>query len=286
MKTRIRQAMYGLGMLSVSWVAAPALAQMDPQRNLERIVAERPAFPSGTRVLSVRMQDERVVVELSSDAVAQGLGDEQADEMARELLAGLDFFTEVREVEILVDGQPLWKYLPASSPTPAYEARSLAAAQTPVDALSLELQGKKIALHPSHGSYWNNTTRRWVRAQRTLTGPNAKTGIPSGWTGSTYTPSDEYFWNRGFQWGSIYEDDITIDVMRYVKEYLESSGAQVFLTRELSDEAGRYENDRFGYPNAGFPILRERASSPRLRRRRRGSSICPRRDEGRQQRRG
>ncbi|XHF15092.1 N-acetylmuramoyl-L-alanine amidase [Archangium gephyra] len=181
--------------------------------------------------------------------------------MAREVLAGLDSFTAIREVEILVDGQPLWRYLPASSVPPAAEARSFAAARTPVDALSLELQGKKIALHPSHGSYWNNTTRRWVRAQRTLTGPNAKTGIPAGWTGSTYTPSDEYFWNRGFQWGSIYEDDITIHVMRFMKEYLESSGAQVFLSRELSDDAGPYDNNRFGYPNAGFPLPKKQVAS-------------------------
>ncbi|MFY0567460.1 N-acetylmuramoyl-L-alanine amidase [Archangium lansingense] len=261
MKTRIRQAMYGLGGLSVLLVAAPALAQVDPQRNLERIVAERSAFPSGTRVLSVQLQDERAVVELSPDAVAQGLGDEQADEMTRELVAGLDFFSEIREVEILVDGKPLWTYLPASSEPPAAQARSLAAAQPPVDALSLELQGKKIALHPSHGSYWNNTTRRWVRAQRTLTGPNAKTGIPAGWTGSTYTPSDEYFWNRGFQWGSIYEDDITVHVMRFMKEYLESSGAQVFLTRELSDDAGLYDHDHFGYPNTAFPLPKKQVAA-------------------------
>ena len=254
MKTRIRQAMYGLGTLSVLWATAPALAQVDPQRNLERIVAEKAAFPSGTRVLSVRMQDERVVVELSADAVAQGLGDEQADEMARELVAGLDFFTGIHEVEILVEGKPLWTYLPASSEPPAPQARSLAAARTPVDALSLELQGKKIALHPSHGSYWNHTTRRWVRAQRTLTGPNPATRRPAGWTGSTYTPSDEYFWNRGLQWGSIYEDDITIHVMRFMKEYLESSGAQVFLSRELSGEAGLYDHNRFGYPNTTFPL--------------------------------
>jgi N-acetylmuramoyl-L-alanine amidase len=252
MKTSLRRAMYGLGMLSLA--ATPALAQVDPQRNLERIVAERPAFAPGTRVLNVRMQDERVVVELSSEAVAQGLGDERADEMVRELVAGLDFFTGLREVEVLVDGQPLWKYLPASSAPPAAEARSLAPARTPVDALSLELQGKKIALHPSHGSYWNNTTQRWVRAQRTLTGPNPATRLPAGWTGSTYTPSDEYFWNRGLQWGSIYEDDITPHVMRFVKEYLESSGAQVFLSRELSSDAGLYDYKRFGYPNAAFPL--------------------------------
>ncbi len=254
MKTRVRQAMYGLGMLSSLVVAAPALAQVDPQRNLERIVAERDVFPSGTRVLGVRMQDERVVVELSPEAVAPGLGDEQADEMVRELVAGLDFFTAIREVEVLVDGKPLWTYLPESSAPPASEAHGLVAARTPVDALTLELQGRKIALHPSHGSYWNHTTQRWVRAQRTLTGPNAATRIPAGWTGSTYTPSDEYYWNRGFQWGSIYEDDITIHVMRFMKEYLESSGAQVFLSRELSDGAGLYDHNRFGYPNAAFPL--------------------------------
>ena len=246
---------------AVVLVAASALAQVDPQRNLERIVAERPAFPPGTRVLSVELRDGRAVVELSADAVAQGLGDEQSDEMTRELLAGLDFFTEVREVEVLVEGQELWKYLPESSKPPAAEARSFAPARTPLDALSLELQGKKIALHPSHGSYWNNTTRRWVRAQRTLTGPNPRTGIPSGWTGSTYTPSDEYFWSRGFQWGSIYEDDITIHVMRFMKEYLESSGAQVFLSRELADDAGLYDYNGFGYPNASFPLPKKQVAS-------------------------
>ena len=246
---------------AVLLVAGPALAQMDPQRNLERIVAERSAFPSGTRVLSVRMQDERAVVELSADAVAQGLGDEQADDMTRELLAGLDSFTGIQEVEVLVDGQPLWKYLPEASEPPAAEARSFAAARTPVDALSLELQGKKIALHPSHGSYWNYTTQRWVRSQRTLTGPNPVTRLPAGWEGSTFTPSDEYFWKRGYQWGSIYEDDITIHVMRFVKEYLESSGAQVFVTRELSDDAGLYDYKRFGYPNASFPVPKKQVAA-------------------------
>jgi N-acetylmuramoyl-L-alanine amidase len=242
-------------------VAAPAFAQVDAQRNLERIVAERAAFPAGTRVLSVQLQDERAVVELSPEAVAQGLGDEQADEMTRELLAGLDFFTAIREVEVLVEGQPLWKYLPAASEPPAAEARSFSAARTPLDALSLELAGRKIALHPSHGSYWNNTTRRWVRSQRTLTGPNPATQPPPGWQGSTYTPSDEYFWNRGFQWGSIYEDDITIHVIRFVKEYLESSGAQVFVSRELSDDAGLYDHNGFGYPNAAFPLPRKQVAS-------------------------
>jgi len=246
---------------AVLLVAAPALAQVDPQRNLERIVAERSAFPSGTRVLSVQLEGERAVVELSPDAVAQGLGDEQADDMTRELLAGLDSFTGIREVEVLVEGQPLWNYLPASSEPPAAEARSLAAAYTPVDALSLELQGKKIALHPSHGSYWNQATRRWVRTMRTLTGPNPATRLPGGWQGSTYTPSDEYFWNRGFQWGSIYEDDITIHVMRFVKEYLEASGAQVFVSRELSEDAGAYDYNRFGYPNAGFPLPKKQVAS-------------------------
>lgn len=246
---------------AVLLLAAPALAQLDLRRNLERIVAERSAFPSGTRVLGVQVQDEHVVVELSSEAVTQGLGDEQADEMTRELLAGLDSFTGLRGLEVLVDGQPLWMYLPESSEPPAAEARAFAAARTPVDALSLELQGRKIALHPSHGSYWDITTRRWVRAQRTFTGPNPATRLPSGWTGSRYTPSDEYFWNRGFQWGSIYEDDITIHVMRFMKEYLESSGAQVFVTRELSDDAGLYDYNRFGYPNAAFPLPKKQVAS-------------------------
>ncbi|MFP2904969.1 N-acetylmuramoyl-L-alanine amidase [Pyxidicoccus sp. 3LFB2] len=242
-------------------MAVPALAQVDPQRNLERIVAERSAFPPGTRVVGVQLEDARVVVELSSDAVARGLGEEQADEMTRELFAGLDFFTGVRELEVLVEGQPLWTYLPPSSEPPAAQARSLAPARTPVDALSLELQGRKIALHPSHGSYWDATSRRWFRAQRTFTGPNPATGLPPDWTGSTYTPSDEYFWNRGFQWGSIYEDDITVHVMRFMKEYLESSGAQVFVTRELSDGAGLYDYNRFGYPNAAFPLPKKQVAA-------------------------
>ncbi len=246
---------------AVLLVAVPALAQLDPQRNLERIVAESSAFPAGTRVLSVQLRDERAVVELSSDAIVQGLGDEQADEMVRALVAGLDFFNGVREIEIVVDGEPLWKYLPEASEPPAAEARSLAVAQTPMDALSLELQGRKIALHPSHGSYWNQATRRWVRSMRTLTGPNPATQLPSGWAGSTYTPSDEYFWNRGFQWGSIYEDDITIHVMRFLKEYLESSGAQVFLSRELSDDAGAFDHNGFGYPNAAFPLPKKQVAA-------------------------
>lgn len=244
-------------------LAGIASAQVDPQRNLERIVQERAeVFPPGTRIERVLLLDGgRAVIELSDEAVVAPLGDGQADTLVRELVAGLDFFTEITDVEVTVRGQPLWTYLPPSSEPPLPLARDFTPPQTPASAATLELQGKRIALHPSHGSYWDNATRRWLRAQRTLTGPNPRTNLPPGWTGSRYTPSDEYFWNRGLRWGSLYEDDITVDIIRYLRRYLESSGAEVFLSRELSDDAGQFDHNRFGYPNASFPLPRRQVAA-------------------------
>ncbi|HOB73138.1 MAG TPA: hypothetical protein PKG54_01305 [Phycisphaerae bacterium] len=122
------------------------------------------------------------------------------------------------------------------------------------EVLTTELASKLLILHPSHGSYWDNFTRSWLRSMRPLCGPNPATNCPPDWEGSTYKPSDYYYWTRGFQWGSFCEDDMTPEIARFVEKYVASSGAEVWVSRNLDKNAGDFDYDGYGYPNCSFPL--------------------------------
>lgn len=210
-------------------------------------------FPEGTSVVGMQTQGSSVTVELSPEAAPFYLGDAQSDAMVRAIRDALAPWPEIKSVEVTVLGKPLWTYLPQSSIPPSKRLDMTARAERLVASLTSELAGKKIALHPSHGSYWSETSNVWVRAQRTLCGPNP-INKPPGWTGSTYLPSDYYYYTKSFQWGSMYEDDVTPEIIRFLQIYCESSGATVWVSRELNKSAGLFPYATYGYPNCPFTL--------------------------------
>jgi len=247
------------------------------------VVANSGVFPAGTSVVNVAVDGSSVTVELSPEAAPADLGDSQVDEMTKALMNALHE-NGITALEITVGGKPLWQYLPGVSAVPSSEggvsAQSLSVssltgsgasggatigltsigggggegANLPV--LTTELAGKNVALHPSHGMYWHQSYNRWFIAMRTLCGPNPVTK-PPGWDPlwqSTYQPSDYYYYTRNFQWPSFYEDHRTPQEIRFLRAYLETSGANVVVSRNLDKTAGDFDYNRYGYPNCSFPI--------------------------------
>ncbi len=249
--------------LSLSLAGTAAWAQTTPGKAVAAAVAASEAFPAGTSVVSVTVDGASAVVDLSMEAAPAGLGDAQADAMVKAVVDALAAWPEITAIEVTVAGQPLWQYLPrateggAPAAAPASgPAAAPAGPNDPIPPTSWELAGKMIALHPSHGSYWHQTYGYWMRAMRTLTGPNP-TPVPPGWTGSTYQPSNYYFYTMGYQWPSLYEDDMSPETIRFLKAYLESSAAEVWCSRNLDKNAGDFPvpyGPGAKYPSCSFPL--------------------------------
>lgn len=177
-------------------------------------IANSGAFPEGTSVVSVTVSAPSCIVELSGQAITPSFGDDVADSMVDGIVDALGDFADISEIEVTVAGEPLWKYVPQSTaPTvgsgvgilstdsPLSGVVGVLSAQDPsasptVAPLSSELAGKLVVLGPSHGAYASATS--WYRAMRTFCGPNPSPPRPTGWTGSTYLPSNYYYWDKGF----------------------------------------------------------------------------------------
>lgn len=254
------------------------------QATIEEVVADCVAnsgvFPAGTTVVSTIVDGESVTVELSADAL-NGLGEEVADAMSLALNNALNDFG-ITALEITVGGQPLWTYLPqtVAGAASTASAQTLSTAGTlsgiggiiteipdrgggggegaDIPVLTTELAGKGVGLYNSHGAYWDERSqyRYWRPAMRTLCGPNPEPPRPPGWSGSVYQPSNYYYWTRGFQWGSYYEDYRTDQEIRFLRAYLKSSGAIVCCGRNLDKNAGFFDYNKYGYPNCSFPLYK------------------------------
>lgn len=238
---------------SAAWTAQPPPAGNSYTDDINAAIAENSdVFAAGSAAVSVAVTGTVAMVDLN--AASTPSGDAQSDDMIAVIAAALPDMTDIR---VSVGGKAIGDYVVASSAPSetaspmiiSPSANSLAAAATS----PLGLLNRKIALHPSHGSYWHQGYQRWFRAQRTLCGPNPWSK-PPGWNGSWYTPSDYYYYARGYQWGSFYEDDMSPETIRFLKAYLIHDGAAVFVSRELNKDDGNFDYNYYGYPNCSFPL--------------------------------
>jgi len=263
--------------VALALIAAMACAQT-PADAVADAVANSGVFPAGTTVVNVFVDGSSAFVELSAEAVPFGLGDGQVDDMCKAIMDALDSFG-ISALEVTVAGKPLWQYLPAASvpdeggdigtqsvgapPSPGVNAEigisSIGGGGgegSGLPVLTGELAGKNVGLCPSHGAYFDGRSQYyfWRPSMRTLCGPNPSPPRPPGWTGSVYQPSNYYYWTRQFQWGSYYEDYRTPQEIRFLRSYLETSGANVVVGRNLDTEAGDFDYNAYGYPNCSFPL--------------------------------
>jgi hypothetical protein len=232
--------------------AATAWGQALPADAVAQAVAGSGAFPAGTSVVNITVDGASAIVDLSAEA-AVGLGDTESDAMVKAIVDALGEWPEITAIEVTVAGKPLWQYLPRPTEGEvAPAAPRMRAMSTLSEPTSSELAGKLITLHPSHGAYASSTS--WYRAMRTFCGPNPSPPRPPGWAGSTYQPSNYYFWDMGYQWGSFYEDDMSPETIRFLEAYLKSSGAEVWVGRNLDKDAGDFDAVAYGYPAPPFTL--------------------------------
>lgn len=246
------------------WAQAPVDA-------IAEAVATSGAFPLGTSIVNVAYDGASITVDLSAEAVAFPFTDTQSDAYTDALFAAVSPWPEINSISITVGGVPVSNFLPANTSPDAALGGDVStssfgtepsgihtmSAQNPllppvVAPVGNELAGKLIVLGPSHGTYAQTTN--WIRAQRTLSGPNPVTNRPPGI--GNYMPSDYYYWTKGFQWPMYYEDDMSPELIRYLYAYCKAAGAATFVNRNLNKTAGNFPYAQYGYPNPGFTMPR------------------------------
>lgn len=250
-----------------------ALSAQTPADAVADVVANSGIFPAGTTVASFTLDGSTCVVDLSMEAITLDFSDEESDLMVEAITDALTPWENITNIVVKAGGKELWEYLPppggaSSSASTGIGTMSLgegpasisvmsvgggggAGSTTP--ALTSELAGKHVGLYPSHGAYWHQGYGYWFYSMRTLCGPNPATR-PPGWSGSTYQPSDYYYYTKGFQWGSYYEDYRTPQEIRFLRSYLESSGATCYVGRNLDVNAGNFDYNAYGYPNSQWVL--------------------------------
>jgi N-acetylmuramoyl-L-alanine amidase len=253
--------------LALILVSAAAMAQT-PIDAVTDCVVNSGIFPAGTSVVSVSLDGDIINLDLSAEAVAFPFTDTQSDAYTDALFAAVSQWPEISAINVTVGGVKISAFLPANTspdaaPSGDFSASSLGSgfqamsAQNPllppnVAPVGSELAGKLIVLGPSHGTYAQTTN--WIRAQRTLCGPNPQTNRPPGI--GNYMPSDYYYWTKGFQWPMYYEDDMSPELIRYLYAYCKAAGAATFVNRNLNKTAGNFPYAQYGYPNPGFTMPR------------------------------
>ena len=260
----LKKCILCLCLMSVGTLLVSGASAQTPVDAVASAVANSGVFPEGTSVVGVTYDDTSAVVDLSGEAITPNFGDALSDAMVEAITDALAEFENIKAIEVNVAGKPLWEYLPQADASAASTAPSLLRAmsvQAPlasgVAALTSELAGRGVGLYPSHGMYWHQGYNRWFVSQRTLCGPNPSPPLPAGWDStwqSVYQPSNYYYWTKGFQWGSFYEDYRTPQEITFLKAYCESSGAYVIVGRNLDKNAGDFDYNAYGYPNCAYPI--------------------------------
>lgn len=174
----------------------------------ESAMGIRSAVPKGTQLLSASVDvNYRVHLDLSKDYLADGSSDAQVEAMGRQWFGTFGQFPFVAGVVITVEGKPLTDFL---KPAVLLERSPEAAPQA---AQTAGVLGKKIALSPGHGRFWNG----------------------SGW-----------YYQRGTDCGYENEDLRDLKMMIYLQKYLLNHGAMVKMARQTDLNGGNspYDGNR------------------------------------------
>jgi N-acetylmuramoyl-L-alanine amidase len=156
------------------------------------------AIPKGTSILSQSIIGDTVTIEFSPKILAGVAGEVELASIYDQVKATLLQFGLDRSIKLQCKGSLLSDYLKPVEPVPT---RSLAlAAELPAGAAASSLVGRSVTLSPGHGIFWNG----------------------SGW----YTQRPVYC-------APLSEEDFhTVDIITYLKSYLEADGMLVKMCRE------------------------------------------------------
>lgn len=157
------------------------------------------AIPSGVSIIGLSIAGDSAVIDLSQDVIA-GLDESLLDAIFSQFRTTLGDFPSIMSIKLTSDEKPLSSYL-----APAPEV-SVPQAQPPAPIVGASgLSGKKIAVGPSHGRFWNG----------------------SGW-----------YWQRSDPCGlgeAVLEDTNSIRLVQFLKQYLTQDGATFICPRQLDE---------------------------------------------------
>lgn len=161
-------------------------------------------LPKGVRVLGISFSEDTAEIELSPQAVARL--DEATLATVYDQFRTLFYDVGINSVRLTCKGKLLSSYLaapPPVAPEPTgFETMALSAPETiTINSLS----GRKVAIGPSHGRYWNG----------------------SGW-----------YWQRSDPCGAgeaVLEDTNSIRLMQFLYQYLSQDGCTVYVPRQLDE---------------------------------------------------
>lgn len=197
---RLRTILCLLVFLGFIWPLQSSQAQNAPtiEDQIHSYLATHPLITSaGAVVLSVRLNGEALIIDLSREILPEGPFDESN---LIQLEADLDDAFQINAWFLMtfkIEGQPLEHW---GRPVPDFtETVSLPSVQELPG--SGPLAGVRVALSPGHGLYWNEFYGDW-RYQR-------------------------------FDFYGIREDTLNAEIMAYVQTALQNQGATVIQLREL-----------------------------------------------------
>jgi len=186
------------------------------------------AIPRGTAVQRLDVVGNSVTVDFSETMVSAGLDEAMLEDIFNQVKWTLGQFDLPRDVNLTVNGRPLYSYLP---PAPTIEPR-VGAEVAPMAGVGIQsLSGHSITLSPGHGKYWNGSG--WYTARPVYCSPLSQ------------------------------EDYHNVDDAIYLKQYLEQDGMTVKMSRCTNKSYGNSPyagNDAWWHmaacywlKNAGYP---------------------------------
>lgn len=169
------------------------------------------AIPAGTRIIDLQVTGDLVSLDFSAEVLA-GLDEEVLLSIYDQVRLTLVDWPEIGTIRLTSGGASLAAHLPPVKPIERPPARD---GENMITAVGLA--GRKVTIGPSHGRRWNGT----------------------GW-----------YWQRTDPCGlgeAVLEDTNSVRLCQFLYQYLAQDGAQVFVHRELLNEANCC------HPETGMP---------------------------------
>lgn len=167
------------------------------------------AIPSGTQIANLTIQGSTITVEFSTRILAGVTGEIALSDIYDQVKMTLYQFNLGDTIKLMTAGNLLSDYLlPTGQVTPKPKNERFATSMVQVATAGTALTGKSVTLSPGHGLFWNG----------------------SGW----YTQRPVYCSPLS------QEDYHTVDIVTYLKSYLESDGVTVKMVRETDKNAGNH----------------------------------------------
>jgi N-acetylmuramoyl-L-alanine amidase len=164
------------------------------------------------RLIDAEVQGSKITINLSRDILRYGLGSDEFEkfmrhihfmvgEAVRDQFTSMEFFT-------LIEGEPLHTLFPKNHLPVEKEGAGPVAPESS----SASVSGKRVAISPGHGYYFNVNTSIWTLQRN--------------------------------NWFGIVEDFVNSEIAAYLSPLLAAQGATVRTTRELNKSAGTGDSGR------------------------------------------